>query len=127
MSFPHMNVTRLVFWLTLLSFASTLNAQTDSCDNAGNSYLGGPINVSGLTQRLDVTCSVAPADHNITQGTGNGFRAICKDCVPQNYGAERAYTGGTAGCSQYGKKMVIEFQSPVAELRLPVVGVSNRY
>jgi uncharacterized repeat protein (TIGR01451 family) len=121
MKISHLTGFVPTFCFAILLLTQTASAQTTSCDNRYG-YGGGPINVSALTDRLEVTCNTTPADHNITQGTGEGFRAICKDCVPSEYGPERAYTAGTEGCTAYGKKLVIEFQSPVAELYLPVNG-----
>jgi hypothetical protein len=93
MKISHLTGFITTFCFAILLLTQTASAQTTSCDDRYG-YGGGPICCFlSLDQRLDIACNTTPADHNITQGTGEGFRAICKDCVPLDYGPTRAYTG----------------------------------
>lgn len=101
MKSSHLSLTQLLSCLAILLLAQSSVGQAIYCGN-GNDFAGGPI-IPDENERWEIFCNEAPEDHNITQGSPPGERAICRDCAPLVHGPTRAHTGGSNSCRHTGK------------------------
>ena len=102
-SLAKLAITVLYFSIILWCVAPA-NSQTDSCRRLGGAS-------SALTYWEDF-CDVPPSD--VYLYPGRPYTILCRGCIPDNPRSAPSFAkGGTASCSMYEKKMVIEFASSI--------------
>ena len=111
--------------VVLLSLASVAQPQTSSCDGSAVRRCVGFSGLSGdITWRFNQYCT-SPAGDTYCY-TDNALTATCKGCMPAtvNHGIGWEH-GGTSQCSNFEKRLVIEYEKPVADVAWMIIGAKT--